>query len=91
MKRKTITVDTLRELINRSLAVSHCSQDRRQGKIDILESILHDTGNYKGFRYLSGDSVPMGKLPGVNYKDGNPDADYVARFVNTDPTRVAYF
>jgi hypothetical protein len=70
MARKTINVDELRDKTNEMLAKSTCSPDVRQGTIDILEYVLHETGNYKGFRYLTEREVPDMHLPGVRY-DGN--------------------
>jgi hypothetical protein len=52
MKRKTIDVQYLRDNINQRLADSTCEPEVRYGMISILENVLHETGNYKGFCYL---------------------------------------
>ena len=63
---------------------------QREGVQTLVESILHDSDNYKGFRYLLADEVADG-VPGINYLDGVPHPDYEKRFANTDRTRVMYF
>jgi len=49
--RKTITVDTLRGKVNRMLAVptANLAADQKQILCSLLEEVLHETGNYKGF------------------------------------------
>jgi len=89
MTRKTVNVADLIVDVNYTLSQSTCSPDVRQGAINVLEYVLHATGNYRGFRYLTAKEVPADQLPGINY--GVDDADYEARFANTDKTRVQYF
>ena len=90
MARKTFEVETLKNRINSHLAAGGSfDKHYRVALITLLESILHETGNYKGFRYLLEDQCPG--LPGINYLDGQPHPDYVERFKNTDSTRVEYF
>lgn len=98
MARKTINVDTLKLHINNRLAdtvfegclhAGHrpiVGSDFRKGLMNTLEMVLHETGNYKGFRYLGLDEVPKGHLPGIkrNHRD-EPD------WTDTDNTRVRYF
>lgn len=50
--RKMFQVDALRTNVNSMLAGSTCSPAERIGMASVLESVLHDTGNYRGFRYL---------------------------------------
>ena len=90
---KTIKVEKIRTQINSMIAGSTCSPDGRQGMIQVLESILHESGNYNGFRYLLPDEVPAGELPGINRVDDHGLTQtelYTARFQGTDPTRVQY-
>jgi len=89
-KRSTIDVDYVRDTVNSVLRNSgnNCPKERRQGMMNILEDILHSTGNYKGFKYLSRNDVPFAADPGVNLGFEN---DYDARFAGTDRTRVEYF
>lgn len=87
MKRKTFEVNNIRTKVNSMLADSICSPDGRIGMLHVLETILHETGNYEGFRYLEVTEVPAGQLPGINGSAGN----YDKAFENTDRTRVYYF
>ena len=106
MPRKTCNVEQLRNTVNEMLQNSTCSADTRQGMINVLEQVLHDTGNYNGFQYLGKEATPEGQLPGINtHYAPRPsggynlmigdklyeDATYESRFENTDRTRVNYF
>jgi hypothetical protein len=82
--RKTVSVDYMKDTINKLLATSYCTPDTREGMISALTEILHSTGNYKGFRYLTESEVPFGLRPGINWVDGEPN------FTDTDQTRVCY-
>jgi hypothetical protein len=88
MARKTIKVDDIRKQVNEALAGYERSSYSDEydntigGQIVLLESILHSTGNYSGFRYLSKQEVPDGQKPGIN-------DDYT--FDNTDPLRRHYY
>jgi hypothetical protein len=90
-KRKTIKVEQLVEIVNDMLKNSlEESKERRQGAMNVLEAVLHDTGNYNGFRYLLAEEIVDG-APGINYVYGLPHRDPAKRFANTDRTRVMYF
>lgn len=90
-KRKTINVTDLVDMVNGMLKLSESDRaDVRQGAMNVLEGVLHETGNYKGFRYLLKDEVLSGN-PGVNYLDGNPHPNPTTRFAETDRTRVEYY
>lgn len=53
--RKTINVEWVRGRANRYLAdCPELSADTRKGICSMVEGILMETGNYKGFRYLDG-------------------------------------
>lgn len=56
MARKTIDVETVKASVNRALAVEAEGNDPqfRNGVAAVLEMILMDTGNYKGFRFTDG-------------------------------------
>ena len=87
-KRKTFEVETLKNRINHMLASSAADEVQfRTAYTVLLESILHETGNYRGFGYL----LECDGLPGINYLDGMPHPDYEKRFANTDKTRVMYY
>ena len=87
MARKTFEVKTFIQTVNEQLRESICSPEEREGIIRIAESVLHSTGNYSGFRYLTAREVPAGQLAGIN----STDLPYEEMFLNTDRTRVHYF
>jgi hypothetical protein len=51
-KRKTISIQFLKETVNRRLAESTCELKVRHGMIIVLESVLLKTGNYRGYCFL---------------------------------------
>lgn len=67
MARKTINVADVRESANQILAASTTSPDVRLGICSMLEKILMDSGNYKGYRYLGSTEVPEGQDPGIRW------------------------
>ena len=88
MARKTFNVAGFKELVNNTLATTgEGEMHYRYGIIDALEHVLHETGNYKGFRYLSKDEVPHGR-PGINLPVENHTME--ERFNDTDLTRRYY-
>jgi len=91
--RKTIDVQEIKALVNEFLKTSTCSKDRRQGQMDVLQDILHSTGNYHGFQYLYQDSVPSGELPGIIVDGTVENTPYEQRFPvgKVDATRVYYY
>ena len=69
MTKKTFKVDNLREMVNYSLANSDADQlHQLDGMIAILEQVLHETGNYHGFRYLEQREVPDDCFPGIRHE-----------------------
>ena len=54
-KRKTFNVDDFRKYINTRLLSDHLSPDLKHGLAGALDYVLHETGNYKGFRYIYAD------------------------------------
>ena len=88
-KRKTINVAEVRYTVNNILKDSAYDDDRHQqwrmGMILLLEDILHKTGNYKGYSYLTQDEIIPDCRPGVRYENGK------SNFVDTDDTRRYYY
>jgi hypothetical protein len=88
MPRKTVNVAHVRERVNYLLANNETMTGRteeeqrayRLGACSVLELILHNTGNYKGFNYLESEI-----LPPEERKDGN-----VLRAGYDDTRRVYY-
>lgn len=50
--RKTVDVGTLLYRLNYFLKNDRGSVDEREVMCSFVEGILHDTGNYEGYRYL---------------------------------------
>ena len=103
--RKTIKVQDLKARVNAFLLdTADGVTDQRKGQICLLESVLMDTDNYNGFRYLTvndmkasraGNTVGINPLPDtINSRDGDMAEKYKAldaRFDETDNTRIAFF
>lgn len=51
MKRKTISVKSLVDKANGYLALDTLSQEKKEAITFFISSILHETGNYRGFSY----------------------------------------
>ena len=58
MARKTIEVGKILNIANHFLAAKNTSADEREGVCAMLETVLFETGNYMGFRYLEGSDYP---------------------------------
>lgn len=90
MARKTFNVDEFRQKANISLFTSPPDEAScRTAVIVMLESVLMETGNYKGYRYLVEDELPVGSLPGINTPV--EELSIEERFANTDTTRRYYY
>ena len=50
-KRKTISVEQLKDEVSRRNKESTCDPQVREGWNALLEEVLHSTGNYRGFGY----------------------------------------
>ena len=90
-KRKTIEVEMLKVKVNAMLKDSTCDPQVRLGMCSVLESALHATGNYSGFRYLLAGEVPKGHKEGVRYDEKRMILPYPDRFKDTDESRRMYF
>ena len=99
MTRKTINVEEVKDWANQQLeATDSVDCAWRQGVMTMLENILMSTDNYKGFRYLSLDEVPAGRMPGIRETESGfgksieeLEEIQFGKFKNTDRTRVRYF
>jgi len=90
MPRKTIKIEKIIEMGNKILQDDIHDPEFRSGVKLMLENILHESGTYRGFCFLTQKEVPQGEAPGIHYEDGLP-APYPGRFQNTDATRVKFF
>lgn len=52
MARKTISIDYIRDEINRLLAIETMPTAEKRTLCSLLEHFLVDSGNYQGFRWL---------------------------------------
>lgn len=82
-RRKTHSVAALIEQANYSLEHDEHGPEFRKGVMMMLEKVLFDTGNYKGFRYLTEEEVPKGQEPGIR--------KVAEKNVFPDTTRVRYY
>ena len=78
--RKTIEVGTLLRRVNFFLASENSTADEREVMCTFIEGVLHDTGNYRGFRYIEG---PDGEVDGLGsrryyFVSGKIQEDYDA-------------
>lgn len=64
MATKTIRISKVIDIVNFRLAESTCNADVRQGMCVVIEAILFDTGNYKGYSYLNTAKHPGYNKPG---------------------------
>jgi hypothetical protein len=88
MAKTTIRVRDLVEKVNRMLSLSTCGAEGREALVSVISSVLHETGNYAGFRYLDEGEVPQGHLPGIVRKP-SPCGDDTVSF--PDDTRVEFY
>jgi hypothetical protein len=79
LNRKTIQVGKVLNMANYFLASDNTSQDERQVVAQFLESILFQTGNYRGFRYLPDDK---GESNGAS--DGTRRSYFVSEQIRED-------
>ena len=63
-----------------------CDAEYRKGVMAMIEAVLFEADNYKGYRYLAVDEIPTGCTPGIRRNRGKEK-----QFENTDNTRVRYF
>jgi hypothetical protein len=52
--RKTVEVADIQEFVNHNLQRDNLSEEAKAGMCSLLEKVLHDTGNYRGFMYDGG-------------------------------------
>ena len=57
MARKTIKVEMVKTMANHFLAHKDTNIDERRAIVSFIESVLMESGNYKGFSYLETDEV----------------------------------
>ena len=75
--RKTIEVGTLLYRLNYFLASDKSTADEREVMCTFVEGILHDTGNYEGYRYLDTDEIEGNGTRRFYFVSNKIVADYV--------------
>lgn len=89
-RRKTLSVKTIVEKGNHFLRVhSQVGPEGRAARkavASFLETILHDTDNYRGFRYLNAHEMDNNSLPCGIIFDSSDKHDHKY----PDDSRVAY-
>ena len=97
MARKTFSVEEFKANANAFMLNSKDEQaGNRQGMMTALESVLHATGNYRGFGYLNREDMAdslYGSTVGINTERFKPSESmsHDEKFGGTDKTRVHYF
>lgn len=64
-KRKTVTIEFIKDLVNRRNKQSTCGPQAREAWNSLLSEILMACNVYNGFRYLAYNEVPKGHEPGI--------------------------
>lgn len=62
MSRKTVEVSKVLDAANTFLASTDSTPDGREAVCALLETVLFETGNYAGFRYLEAEFYESGEL-----------------------------
>jgi len=97
MSRKTFKVEDLKRQVNHFML--HSADENIEGRLaasSLLENVLHDTGNYRGFNFLSHvdmEASDNGTVAGINVtrEKGCESMTYEERFVNCDMSRRFYY
>ena len=76
--RKTVEVGTLLHRVNYFLASDRSTADEREVMCTFIEGVLHDTGNYRGYRYLDTDQIEGNGSRRYYFVSGKIDEDYEA-------------
>jgi hypothetical protein len=90
--RKTIEVGKVLKMANSFLAAENTTGEEREAVASLLEAILFESGNYRGYRYLNNESAiadPLGAGSRRYYfVSGTIDADYEAENRDINVIRV---
>ena len=88
MARKTIEVGKVLRIANNFLAAKHTTADERESVCAVMEAILFETNNYRGFAYLPKENYAHEtgfEHDGTRrryFVSGTIDADYEAQDLN---------
>ena len=69
--KKTFDVQEFKEFVNGSLKDSiNPLKEYRSGLCTVIEHVLHGTGNYRGYGFLTQNQVKLGMTFGMEIIDG---------------------
>ena len=85
-KTKTFRVDVFKDHVNEMLRTTKNEMTRERNTMRVmLETVLHETGNYRGFGFLYERDVEPGHTFGIVFDPVNHNHTY------PDETRVRYY
>ena len=76
--RKTVEVGTLLRRVNFFLANDRSTAEEREVMCTFIEGVLHDTGNYRGYRYLDTSEIEGNGSRRHYFVSSKIDEDYEA-------------
>jgi hypothetical protein len=92
--RKTVEVGKVLKIANNFLAAKHTNADEREAVAAVIEAVLFETGNYRGFAYLPKENYTHEagfESDGTRrryFVSGTIDADYEAEDRNINKIRA---
>lgn len=90
--RKTIEVGKVLKMANGFLAAENTTGEEREAVASLLEAILFETGNYRGYRYLPNDhnenDFASDGTRRYYFVSGTVDADYESENRDINVIRV---
>ena len=86
--RKTVEVGKMLRMANSFLAAENTTADEREGVCALMEAILFETGNYRGYRYLDTDQIEGNGSRRFYFPSGKIVDDHDAELRNVNRIRV---
>ena len=92
--RKTVEVGKVLKIANNFLAAKHTNADEREAVAAMIEAVLFETGNYRGFAYLPKEDYANEPGFGADgtrrcyFVSSTIDADYEAEDRNINKIRA---
>jgi hypothetical protein len=86
--RKTVEVGKLLKIANNFLAAENTNADEREAVCSMIETVLFETGNYRGYCYLDMAEIEGNGSRRHYFVSGTIDADYEAENRNINKIRV---
>lgn len=86
--RKTVEVGKVLRMANWFLAAENTTADEREGVCALMEAILFETGNYRGYRYLDTDQIEGNGSRRFYFPSGKIVGDHDAELRNVNKIRV---